>query len=115
MTFVLPMRSIHAIMRSEKNRLLPRADRLSGRIDSLQRRLNGSRPAFNAQQIKDLIAELAEECKRIEQAPTWPIDSSIRRRFNLSNAALFLPFIGYAVGGTSFWQQLANAIQGIGK
>ena len=79
MTFVLPMRSIHAIMRSEKNRLLPRADRLSGRIDSLQRRLNGSRPAFNAQQIKDLIAELAEECKRIEQAPTWPIDGGVNR------------------------------------
>jgi len=113
--FVLPMRSVHIIMRDEKTRLLPHADRLSRRIDSLQQRLFGLKSMSNRQKISDSIAELTEQYKQIEQVPIWPIDSSIRRRFNLGNIALFLPFLGYVVGGTTFWQELSGAIHGLGK
>ena len=114
MTFIVPMLSVHSLMREEKTQLLARADELSSDIESLQQRLlqPGSPP--DRQQIKDSITDKTEQYQRIEQAPTWPVNSSIRRRFSLSNAALFLPFVGYAVGGTAFWQQLSNSLQNLG-
>jgi len=115
MTFILPMRSIHMLMREQKTRLLAQADELSRTIDSLQQRLRRPESAPERQQIKDSIADMTEEYQRIEQVPTWPIDSSIRRRFSLSNVALFLPFVGYAVGGTTVWQQLSSALHNLGK
>jgi len=115
MAFILPMRSIHMLMREQKTWLLAQADELSRTIESLQQRLRRPESAPERQQIKDSIADMTEEYQRIEQVPTWPIDSSIRRRFSLSNVALFLPFVGYAVGGTTVWQQLSNALHNLGK
>jgi hypothetical protein len=115
LAFVWPMRSVHVIMRTEKARLLPQADRLSRRIDSLQQRLSRLKSIPNLQQFRDSIAELTEQYMQIEEVPIWPVDSSIRRRFSLSNIALFLPFVGYVVGGTSFWQDLSDALHGLGK
>src|SRR5712691_13025134 len=115
MAFILPMRSIHMLMREQKTWLLAQADELSRTIESLQQRLRRPESAPERQQIKDSIADMTEEYQRIEQVPTWPIDSSIRRRFSLSNVALFLPFVGYAVGGTTVWQQLSNALHNLGQ
>jgi hypothetical protein len=115
MTFILPMYSVHMLMREQKSRLLARADELSNDIGSLQQRLWQPEYASERQQIKDSIGDMTEEYGRIEQVPTWPIDASIRRRFSLSNIALFLPFVGDAVGGTTAWQHLSNALHNLGK
>jgi len=115
MTFILPMVSVHMLMRELKTGLLAQADKLSANIESLQRRVRKSESAPDWQPVKDQINDMTEEYQRIEHAPTWPIDSSIRRRFSLSNIALFLPFLGYAVGGTTFWEQLSNALHNVGK
>jgi hypothetical protein len=115
MTFILPMLSVHMLMSEQKTQLLEHADELSSEIESLQQRLRQPESATERQQIKDSIADMTDEYQRIEQVPTWPIDSSIRRRFSLSNVALFLPFVGYAVGGTTFWQELSNALHNLGK
>ena len=114
LVFILPMWSVHTIMRAEKAKLLSRADGLSIRIDSMHRQLrSGQRPASNSQQVRDSIAGLEEEYERIEQAPTWPIDRSIRRLFNLSNIALILPFFGYVFGGKDIWQEVSKVFAGI--
>ncbi len=84
-------------------------------MESLQQHLRRPESAPERQEVKDFIADMTEEYQRIERAPTWPIDSSIRRRFSLSNIALFLPFVGYAVGGTTVWEQLSNALHNVGK
>ena len=115
MTFILPMLSVHMLMGEQKTRLLEQADELSGEIELFQERLRKPESSAERQQIKDSIADMTEEYQRIEQAPTWPIDSRIRRRFSLSNAALFLPFVGYAIGGTAFWQQLSDAFRNLGN
>jgi hypothetical protein len=109
LAFLLPMLSVHTLMRDKKTELLAEADVLSSDIESLQQRLRQPGPAPERQQVKDRITDMTEEYQRIEQVPTWPIDSSIRRRFSLSNIALFLPFIG------AFFQQLPNALHHLGN
>ena len=54
---------------------------------------------------------LIERFNELNDAPTWPIDASIRRRFALRNLALLVPFIGYVVGHMQFWQQVADTFK----
>jgi len=112
LTFIWPMRSVHVLMQQKKALLQVQADELSSRIESLQQRLRTPGGAARRQQIKDSIADLTGEYQRIEQVPTWPVSSSVRRRFSLSNLALLLPFVSYVVGGTTLWQVLSRAIHG---
>lgn len=67
--FLWPMRSIHALMREQKNLLLAHADKLSLEIDRLQQLLYQQPSASERQQIKDSIADLTDACKRIEKVP----------------------------------------------
>jgi hypothetical protein len=114
LVFVLPMLSIHAAMREQKAELVSHTDQLSHTISSLQTRLREAGSADERQGMKDQIADLTEEYWRVQRTPTWPIDPSVRRRFSLNNLALFLPFLGYAVGGTAVWQQLSEALRNLG-
>lgn len=93
--FFLPMYSIHDVMQNRKTRLLAQADELSRTIEVLQHRLCDQQFTSQHQQLNDYVADLTEECKRIEQVPSWPIDPSIRRRFSLGQLALLLPFIEF--------------------
>jgi hypothetical protein len=114
LVFVLPMLSIHATMRGQKAELLSHADQLSHTISSLQARLGKAGSADERRGLKDEIADLTEEYWRVQRTPTWPIDPTVRRRFSLNNLALFLPFLGYAVGGTDVWQQLSDVLRNLG-
>jgi hypothetical protein len=114
LVFVLPMLSIHATMREQKAELVSRADLLSRTIISLQTRLSDLGSADQRQGVKEQIADLTEEYQRVQRVPTWPIDSSIRRRFSLNNLALFLPLLGHAIGGTAVWEQLSEALRNLG-
>jgi hypothetical protein len=113
LTFLAPMRSIHSIMRAEKESELWReSDRLSRQIEEIRGRLKEA----NASDRTDQGAQLAAMIGRfeaIEGTPTWPIDATIRRRFTLRNLGLLLPFVGYVVGGTSFWERLSNVFSGL--
>jgi hypothetical protein len=114
LVFVLPMLSIHAAMGEQKAELVSHTDQLSCTISSLQARVREAGSADERQGIKDQIADLTEEYWRVQQTPTWPIDPAIRRRFTVNNLALFLPFLGSAVGGTDMWQQLSEALRNLG-
>jgi hypothetical protein len=114
LVFVLPMLSIHAAMREQKAELVSQTDQLSHTISLLQARLREAGSADERRGLKDEIADLTEEYWRVQRTPTWPIDPSIRRRFSLNNLALFLPLLGSAVGGTTVWQQLSEALRNLG-
>lgn len=58
------------------------------------------------------LTRLAEQYQELENIPTWPVDSSIRRRFTLRNLGLLIPFAGYIVGQMPFWQQLSDVLKG---
>ena len=99
LVFVVPMSSVHAIMKSQKeNIFLPAADKLS--------------TAIAKETAKQQLDDLAASYQELESMPTWPVDSSIRRRFTLRNLGLLVPFLGYIVGQMPFWQQVSDVLKG---
>lgn len=114
LAFVLPMSSIHGVMKRQKeNDLLARADRLSPIIAAAQADMD-IQDSENWELSKQRLNQLTERYEELEKAPTWPIDQSIRRRFTLRNFGFLVPFVGYALGHTSFWQQISTALKGRG-
>jgi hypothetical protein len=111
LVFILPMWSVHAVMRKQKVEFLGRADRLSPKMATIQTRLQ-EKPSEDRDADKRQLTELVEQYKILENTPTWPIDQSIRRRFTLRNLGLLLPFVGYLVGHSTFWQQLSDVFKG---
>ncbi len=112
LVFVLPMKSAHDVMTQEKQDLfLPEADRLFPAGAPGQPGSPAPQPSPD-----DAAAQqrLIERFNELNDAPTWPIDASIRRRFALRNLALLIPFIGYLVGHMQFWQQVADTFKGFG-
>ncbi|WP_203915647.1 hypothetical protein [Rugosimonospora africana] len=113
LAFVAPMRSIHEIMRAEKEGELWReSDRLSRQIEDIRGRLKDAHVPDRKDQEGQLAA-LVSRFEALEATPTWPVDATIRRRFTLRNLSLLLPFAGYAVGETSFWERLSNLFGGL--
>jgi hypothetical protein len=111
LTFVLPLRSVHTVMRKQKVGFLVRADKLSPEMTVIQTRLQ-EKTSEDRDTDKQELAELVERYHVLENTPTWPIDQSIRRQFTLRNLGLVLPFVGYLVGNPTFWQQLSDVFKG---
>jgi len=114
LVFLLPLRSIHLIMKKQKEEvLLAEADRLSPLIEAAQaqREAEANEDGDTGQRQ---LARLVQRYKDLEKTPTWPIDPSIRRRFTLRNLGLLVPFAGYLVGQAPFWQQISDVFKGLG-
>jgi hypothetical protein len=112
LVFVLPMSSVHVIMKSQKERtFLADADRLSPAIAAAQAGLD-SQADEDSEAARQRLPQLIEHYQELEKVPTWPIDSSIRRRFTWRNLGLLIPFVGYIVGHMPFWQQVSDVLKG---
>jgi hypothetical protein len=111
LAFILPMRSVHTVMRKQKVGFLAKADKLSAKMAAIQTRIQ-DKSGEDRDIDKRELAELVEQYQILENTPTWPIDRSIRRQFTLRNLGLVLPFIGYLVGHSTFWQQLSDVFKG---
>jgi hypothetical protein len=112
LVFVLPMKSAHDLMNQQKHDLfLPEADRLFPAGAPGQPGSPALPPSPDDAAVQQRLVERFNE---LNNAPTWPIDASIRRRFALRNLALLVPFIGYLVGHMQFWQQVADTFKGLG-
>lgn len=106
------MKSAHDVMTREKHDLfLPEADRLFPAGAPGQPGHLALPPSPDDTAVQQRLIERFHE---LNDAPTWPIDASIRRRFALRNVALFIPFIGYLVGHMQFWQQVSDTFKGFG-
>lgn len=113
LAFILPMRSMHAVMTTHKEEILWRkADRLSRAIATQQARVDAESSTTGQDGAPDL-ANLVDRYRMLENAPTWPINRTIRRRFTLRNLALVLPLVGYLVGNDEFLQQLSEVLKGM--
>jgi len=99
LVFVVPMSSVHAIMKAQKEEIFPpAADKLS--------------PAIAKETGKQQLDELVASYQDLENVPTWPVDPSVRRRFTVRNLGLLIPFAGYILGNTPFWQQVSDVLKG---
>jgi hypothetical protein len=111
LAFILPMRSMHRVMTTQKEAILWRkADQLSRIITAQQARLDGE-SATSRQDGEPHLPDLVDRYQILEKAPTWPIDRSIRRRFTLHNLALMLPLVGLLVGHKEILQQLSDLLK----
>ena len=113
LAFVVPMLSIHAVMRAEKETTLwSESDQISRRIVELRARL-ATADLADYQELEHRLAALIRRFEVLEAAPTWPVDTSIRRRFTLRNLGLLLPFAGYLFGNTPIWERLGDFLTGL--
>jgi hypothetical protein len=115
LVFAVPMNAVHTIMRKHKEDVfLPEADRLSPAIVAAQAGLAllASQADGEPEAARQRLALLTEHHQELENAPTWPVDSSIRRRFTWRNLGLLIPFAGYILGHQSFWQQISDVFKG---
>jgi hypothetical protein len=112
LVFVVPMNSVHQVMKSWKEHtFLARADGLSPVIAAAQDSLDSSDSEESAA-TRQLLTQLTERYQELQKAPTWPIDSSIRRRFTWRNLGLLIPFLGYIIGHLPFWQTVSDVLKG---
>jgi hypothetical protein len=111
LVFVVPMNSVHQVMKSRKEHtFLARADGLSPAIAAAQDSLDSSDSEESAA-TRQLLTQLTERYQELQKAPTWPIDSSIRRRFTWRNLGLLIPFLGYIIGHLPFWQTVSDVLK----
>lgn len=115
LVFALPMNSVHQVMKSWKDHtVLAKADGLSPAIAAAQAGLD-TNAGEKMEAARQLLTQLTERYQELQKAPTWPIDSSIRRRFTWRNLGLLVPFIGYIIGHLPFWQAVAKVLKGLGS
>ena len=113
LAFIVPILSIHTIMRAEKETTLwSESDQISQRIVALRAQLAEADGADDQERERRLAA-LVRRFEMLEATPTWPVDASIRRRFTLRNIGLLLPVAGYVFGNASFWERLGEFLGGL--
>lgn len=98
--FVVPMVSFHRSMSREKRKLLEEVDEHSEKLKRLEHELPDITDDARRQSVAEQVALLRERYLRLEQMPTWPVDASIRRRFEVNNAVLLLPVVVKTLGMT---------------
>jgi hypothetical protein len=108
-TFIVPMLSFHRIMKDEKRRLLLEADQHSAKLYRLEHELPDITDDTRRQAVEAQVAGLRERYRRLERLPTWPVDASIWRRFELNNALLLIPVAIQAISAVlrgEWWTRL---------
>jgi hypothetical protein len=109
LAFFVPMWFFHVAMRTEKERLLQTADKLSEQVAALQVELAQPTHDPPRHELQERLSLMTKQYWDIEQMPTWPVDFKTRRHFALSNVTLVLPLLSEVVGLTPPWQRLVEA------
>jgi len=111
LAFVVSMASFHRLMKNDKAARLSQADRkTSPRLASIEEELAFTADKSQRAVLKEEASLLRDYYKTISETPTWPVDSSIRRRFRINNVVLFLPVIGSFIGNSEVWENIASAL-----
>lgn len=113
LAFLLPMWSFHREMQRQKRIYLERADKLSFEVQVLQDQLARADKSEDRDRIKEDLAAKTQRYWDIEHMPTWPVDASVRNRFTISNAVLFLPILGQSLQLSGLWQATLEGITDI--
>jgi hypothetical protein len=108
--FAVPLWLVHAQMRMHKlDVALPAADRLAPAIETAWTEL-GVAPPAEQEAVRRRLTDLTDRVRELEQAPTWPIDPVISRRFTFRSLGLFTPIVGYLASQPDLWQAVLHAL-----
>ena len=108
--FVVPLWAFHVAMQARKRELLETADSLSRQIAQAEDALAASQDEHERSVLKDRLAYMTQHYWNIETMPSWPLDTTTRRRFTLNNVLLFVPLISQSLGVTGVWQQMIKQV-----
>jgi hypothetical protein len=111
LALLAPMWSFHRIMAKGKEQLLGEADRISDQAAQIQKELLDSGNDSDMAQLEDKLARLTKRYQAIVQMPTWPVDTSIRRRFAVTNLLLLVPVVAQILGAPGSVQNLLDNVQ----
>jgi len=109
--FLAPMWSFHSIMSKGKEKLLADADRISDQAARIQKELLDSENETDVAQLEDRLGRLTKRYQAIVQMPTWPVDTSLRRRFAVNNLLLLVPVVAQVLGAPGSLQNLLDNVQ----
>jgi hypothetical protein len=91
--FILPMLSIHTIMKGKKLEFLSEADEIGREISAIKRQLEEPMSNTEREELNAKIQVMAQRYHDLEKMPTWPVDPNTIRRFIGGNLALATPLV----------------------
>jgi hypothetical protein len=109
--FLAPMWSFHRIMSKGKEEFLDEADHISDQAAQIQNELLDSGSESDIAQLEDKLGRLTKRYQAIVQMPTWPVDTTIRRRFAVNNLLLLVPVVAQVLGAPGSVQNLLDNVQ----
>lgn len=115
LAFILPMLSFHHEMQSRKRKLLVVADQISLDFTKGQEELVRLESDDERKKLKGKLDLMTDRYAAIQNMPTWPVDTKIRRWFVINNIALFLPLLTRFITVPDFWQKILDDFQNILK
>jgi hypothetical protein len=92
--FVAPLWRVHRTMQDQKREALVKADSLlAPRIEKAREELEQDLDNERRAAVRDQLEQLTASYRAREEMPTWPVDSTVRRRLTLGNLALIVPLV----------------------
>lgn len=110
LAFVAPMSWFHMEMKRQKDQLLSEADELSESIAKIQLQLVESLAKEERDNLNEQLSLKKKQYWDIEGMPTWPVGSSVARRFAVQNVALLLPIVGEMTGLHEVWVKFLQGV-----
>jgi hypothetical protein len=98
-------------MNKGKEELLDEADHISDQAAQIQKELLDSGSESDIAQLEDKFGRLTKRYQAIVQMPTWPVDTTIRRRFAANNLLLLIPVVAQVLGAPGSMQNLLDNVQ----
>jgi hypothetical protein len=92
--FVAPLWRVHRTMQDQKREALVKADSLlAPQIERAREELEQDLDNERRAAVRDQLEQLTASYQAREEMPTWPVDSTVRRRLTLGNLALIIPLV----------------------
>jgi hypothetical protein len=112
LSFFAPLLWFHRKMSQRKSELLAEGDGLARQVLVLQGQWL---TAADDQERTALTARMTYVTKRyqeIQQMPTWPVDTRVRRRFAVNNLLVLSPVLLQVLGISDRWSALWSSVAG---
>ena len=109
-SFVMPMLSVHTIMKRKKMWFLKIADEASREILELQQKLEQPKATEERRRIDDQLRVMTQRYHDIEKMATWPAGFNTIRLFGANSLALAFPLVIQLAKATGIWKEIAEKL-----
>lgn len=111
LAFFIPLWRFHKIMQQQKERMKPKADRLSVKIEAIKQRLLENSAPEVASLLLNQVQTLTDNYQAMVRMATFPIDAKTTRRYAFQTLALMTPFFTKLAEASGLSQKAVNFAQ----